>query len=291
VKHKIKVWVGVGAYVLASGAMVLSSATVSAEPSSEDLAQILKGEGLIPQPPTILAGGEGGEGGEGGGEGGEGGGEVPSAPTTFTPKEAPAAPAGGEGGAELSPGEQANADFQDQLSGAELLSALQQGGHIIYFRHAQTEKDYADQVTANVDDCSTQRMLSEVGWQQAKAIGEGFETNTIPVGQVISSQFCRAWQTADLAFGKYEKNPALNFPKAESYTEEQVAQMKANVMPLLTAVPESGTNTVIVGHDDIFESATGIYPDPQGMAYVITPDGNGGMEVIANLLPEEWSQF
>lgn len=198
---------------------------------------------------------------------------------------------GGEGGTELSPGEQANADFQDQLSGAELLSALQEGGHIIYFRHAQTEKDYADQVTANVDDCSTQRMLSEVGWEQAKVIGDGFEANSIPIGQVISSQFCRAWQTADLAFGTYEKDPALNFPKAEEYTEEQTAQMKANVMPLLTAVPESGTNTVIVGHDDIFEAASGIYPDPQGMAYVLTPDGNGGFEIIANLLPEEWSQF
>lgn len=198
---------------------------------------------------------------------------------------------GGEGGTQMSPGEQANADFQDQLSGAELLSALQEGGHIIYFRHAQTEKDYADQVTANVDDCSTQRMLSEVGWEQAKVIGDGFEANSIPVGQVISSQFCRAWQTADLAFGTYEKNPALNFPKAEDYTEEQVAQMKAKVMPLLTTVPESGTNTVIVGHDDIFEAASGIYPDPQGLAYVLTPDGNGGFEIVANLLPEEWSQF
>jgi broad specificity phosphatase PhoE len=198
---------------------------------------------------------------------------------------------GGEGGEELSPGEQANADFQDKLSGAELLSALQQGGHIIYFRHAQTEKDYADQVTADVNDCSTQRMLSEVGWQQAKAIGEGFKANSIPVGQVISSEFCRAWQTADLAFGKYEKNPALNFPKAEEYTEEQTAQMKANVMPLLTAVPESGTNTVIVGHDDIFEAATGIYPDPQGMAYVLKPDGNGSFEILANMLPEEWLQL
>ena len=24
---------------------------------------------------------------------------------------------------------------------------------------------------------------------------------------------------------------------------------------------------------------------------VVTPDGNGGMEVIANMLPEEWSQL
>ena len=94
-----------------------------------------------------------------------------------------------------------------------------------------------------------------------------------------------------MASGKYEKKPALNFLPFEDYTDEQVAQMKDNVMPLLTAEPESGTNTVIVGHDDIFESATGIYPDPQGMAYVVKPDANGGMEVIANMLPEEWSQL
>ena len=198
---------------------------------------------------------------------------------------------GGEGGAELSPGEQANADFQDKLSGAELLSALQEGGHVIYFRHAQTEKDYADQVSADVNNCSTQRTLSEEGWQQAQAIGEGFEANSIPVDNVISSEYCRAWQTAQIAFGQYEKNPVLNFLPFEDYTEEQVAQMKANVMPLLTAVPENGTNTVIVGHDDIFESATGIYPAPQGIAYIVTPDGNGGFELVANMLPEEWSQL
>ncbi len=177
------------------------------------------------------------------------------------------------------------------MSRAELLNALQQGGHVIYFRHAQTEKDYADQVTADVNNCSTQRVLSETGWQQAQAIGEAFEEKAIPVGEVISSQYCRAWKTAGLAFGRYEKNPALNFLPFEDYTDEQVAQMKANVMPLLTVVPETGANTVIVGHDDIFESATGIYPDPQGMAYILKPDGNGSFEILANMLPEEWSQL
>lgn len=188
----------------------------------------------------------------------------------------------------MTPGEQANADFQDKVTGAELLEALQQGGHVIYFRHAQTEKDYADQVTADVNNCATQRVLNETGWQQARTIEAAFEENSIPVGRVISSQYCRAWKTADLAFGKYEKNPALNFLPFEDYTDEQVEQMKSNVMPLLTAMPESGTNTVIVGHDDIFESATGIYPDPQGMSYVLKPDGNGSFEILANMMPEDW---
>ncbi|NJO94879.1 MAG: histidine phosphatase family protein [Pleurocapsa sp. CRU_1_2] len=198
---------------------------------------------------------------------------------------------GGEGDTQLSPGEQANADFQDKMSGAELLSELQNGGYVIYFRHTQTEKDYADQVTANVNDCSTQRVLSEEGVQQALAIGDAFAASEIPLGKVTTSEYCRAWNSAALAFGNYEKDPALNFLPFEDYTDEQMEKMKANVTPLLTAVPEDGTNNIIVGHDDIFEAATGIYPDPQGMAYVVKPDGNGGFEVMANLLPEEWAEL
>ncbi|MFM2311904.1 MAG: hypothetical protein RLZZ04_1180 [Cyanobacteriota bacterium] len=198
---------------------------------------------------------------------------------------------GGEGDEELSPGEQANADFEDKMSSSELLSELQSGGYVIYFRHTQTEKDYADQVTANVNDCSTQRVLSEVGVQQALEIGDSFLAAEIPVGKVTTSEYCRAWTTAAVAFGDYEKDSALNFLPFEDYTDEQMEQMKDNVTPLLTAVPEDGTNDVIVGHDDIFESATGIYPDPQGMAYVVKPDGNGGFEVMANLLPEEWAEL
>lgn len=205
------------------------------------------------------------------------------------------APEGGKGGEgeDYSEGEQANADFKDKLSGPVLLSALQKGGHVIYFRHAQTEKDYADQADPNLDliDCETQRKLNDVGEKQAKDIGAAFKEKNIPVGEVITSEYCRAWKTADLAFGRHKKNPKLNFLPFEDYTDAQVEEMKANVMPLLTAAPESGKNTVIVGHDDIFEAATGIYPDPQGMAYVLTPDGNGGFELQANMLPDEWAKL
>ncbi|EDX84138.1 phosphoglycerate mutase family protein [Synechococcus sp. PCC 7335] len=198
-----------------------------------------------------------------------------------------------EKAADYTAGEQANADFEDQLSSAELLSALQEGGHVIYFRHAQTEKDYADQADPNMslDDCETQRKLNDIGEQQAEVIGTAFTEKEIPVGEVITSEYCRAWKTADIAFGRYTKDPQLNFLPFEDYTDEQVEEMRANVMPLLTAVPAEGQNTVIVGHDDIFEAATGIYPAPQGIAYVLTPDGNGEFLLQANMLPEEWTQL
>ena len=173
---------------------------------------------------------------------------------------------------------------------AELLDALRGGGHIIYLRHAQTEADYADQVNADPNDGSTQRVLSEAGWHQAKSIGRGVRALGIPVGTVYASEYFRAWQTADLAFGRYEKREELNFLPFEEYTAEQIEEMRDRLRPLLAAVPAEGTNTVIVGHDDPFEAATGIYPEPQGVAYILKPNGNGGYATLARVPSEAWEQ-
>lgn len=169
-----------------------------------------------------------------------------------------------------------------------LIAALAGGGHVIYLRHAQTERDYADQVTADPADCATQRVLSEEGWHQAREIGARIAALGIPVGEVRSSEYCRAWQTADLAFGRYEKDPALNFAPAEDYDAAQWSAMAAGVLPYLTVPPADGGNRVVVGHDDPFEAATGIYPEPQGVAYVIRPGGDGGFEILGHIPPDGW---
>ena len=183
------------------------------------------------------------------------------------------------------------AAFDDKLSGAELLDALKSGGLVIFIRHAETERDYADQVGAVIGDCSTQRPLSEAGWQQARAIGKAFEALRIPVGEVFSSEYCRAWQTADLAFGRHQKTPDLNFEPAENYSDGQIAAMRDRMASQLAAVPKDGSNTVLVGHDDPFEAATGIYPEPMGIAFVIRPAGDGHFASLADLAAEEWSKL
>lgn len=181
--------------------------------------------------------------------------------------------------------------FVETMTDPELLSALQDGGFVIYFRHAQTESDYADQVTADPTNCATQRQLSSAGFEQTRAIRVGFTETDIPVGDVLASQYCRAWQTADLAFGRSERLADLNFPASEEYDDAQVEQMRQALTPLLTAEPPAGQNTVIVGHDDLFDAVTGLYPEPQGIAYVVDPDGAGGFELVANVLPEQWSDL
>ena len=169
-----------------------------------------------------------------------------------------------------------------------LIKRMQKGGVILYFRHASTEKDYADQINAKVNDGSTQRVLSEKGWHEAVHIGRAIRYYDIPVGKVISSEYFRAWQTAWLAFGKYEKNEDLNFLPFAEFTKEQMEKMKKQVVPFLSTKPEKGKNTVIVAHDDPFEAATGIYPDPQGICYVLEPKGKGSFNILGFVEASAW---
>jgi broad specificity phosphatase PhoE len=180
---------------------------------------------------------------------------------------------------------------ENPMEPAELVDALRGGGHVIFIRHGQTEKDYADQIDAVMGDCSTQRTLSEAGWQESRDIGAAFERLAIPVGEVVSSEYCRAWQTASLAFGNYKKTADLNFEPAEEYTEEQVQAMRERMTPHLSKAPSQGENTVLVGHDDPFEAATGIYPEPMGVTYVMKPQGNGEFEILGHIPPDAWSDI
>lgn len=202
--------------------------------------------------------------------------------------------AAGQGGEGAEGGEgNSNAKFKNKVTNKELLTGLREGGYVIYIRHTQTTKDYADQADPKLDlsNCDTQRKLSAKGVTQAKNIGLAFTKANIPVGDVLASDYCRSWKAADLAFGRHVKTPALNFVKSEKYDDAQKLQMSNAVTPLLAAPPKPKTNTVIVGHDDVFDAATGIYPEPQGMAYILKPDGKGKFEILANMKAEGWANL
>ena len=192
---------------------------------------------------------------------------------------------------DLSEAEFNNDSFKNKFEGKKLLKKLQRGGFVIYMRHATTETDYADQAdpNLNLDDPSTQRMLSAQGIQEATDIGKGFKANDIIVGNIFSSEYQRAKDTADLAFGKYQENPNLNFLPFEDYTDEQLDTYHDRIAPMISKKPKgSRKNTVIIGHDDPFEGTTNIYPDPQGTSYIIKPNDDS-YDIIAKLQPSDWS--
>jgi hypothetical protein len=104
-----------------------------------------------------------------------------------------AAPVGAQGGGQ---------QLTPRLQGMPLMEALRQGGYTIFIRHTATEKSTPDQNLFDIDDCSTQRNLSDEGKRQAERIGRSFEKLGIPVGEVLSSPYCRCMETGKLAFGK-----------------------------------------------------------------------------------------
>jgi hypothetical protein len=177
---------------------------------------------------------------------------------------------------------------EDQYTSGELIDMLKQGGLVVYIRHGSTESDYADQITADPSDGSTQRVLSEKGWNEAIHIGNAFKFYNIPVGNVVTRQYFRAWQTAYLAFGKYKKKARLNFLPYEDYTPKQIRRMKRRTMPFVSRPVRPGVNRIIVGHDDPFEAVSGIYPEPQGVAYVLKPKSGAGFEVLGHIPPDGW---
>ncbi len=179
--------------------------------------------------------------------------------------------------------------FVNKLSTADLLKALQGGGYVIFFRHTKTDPTTVDLPKVLLSDCSTQKSLGKDGKLQAAVIAKAFVDLKIPVGKVYASEYCRAWETAQLLFGHYEKKAALD--TGHSRTPDQVAATKKAVLPLLSAVPTPKKNTVLVSHDDVFLDATGMMPKLPGTAYIIKPDGKGSFDIVASLLVEDWQKL
>jgi phosphohistidine phosphatase SixA len=88
-------------------------------------------------------------------------------------------------------------------------AALRQPGAVALIRHARAPGT-GDPPGFRPGDCATQRNLSEEGRAQARRLGEALRTRGIVVGRVLSSEWCRARDTAMLAFGAAEAFPALN---------------------------------------------------------------------------------
>ncbi len=101
-----------------------------------------------------------------------------------------------------------------------IISKLQSGGNIVFIRHALAPGS-GDPENINLNDCNTQRNLSENGIEQAKKIGEFFQNNKIPIDIVLSSEWCRCKDTAKYAFQNYKTFTALN-----SFYDEKFYKLK-----------------------------------------------------------------
>jgi len=174
------------------------------------------------------------------------------------------------------------------LAGAELLAALRAGGYVLYFRHADTDHSRQDQRPVNLDDCATQRVLTEKGRQNSRAIGEAIRALDVPIGAVLASPLCRTVDTAVLAFGSAQKSMATREAGPDpAGSPSRYAALRV----LLSTAPPVGKNTAIVGHGYPYYSLIGRGQMlEEGEAAVLRPQGTS-FEEVARLGLKEWREL
>ncbi len=92
---------------------------------------------------------------------------------------------------------------------AALVKTLRQGGCVVLVRHAVTVPGLGDPPGMQLNDCSTQRDLSEEGRRQSRAMGHWFRSHGLVPEAVRSSQWCRCLNTAKEAFGPLNFDPPI----------------------------------------------------------------------------------
>lgn len=179
-------------------------------------------------------------------------------------------------------------DPEHALAGKALASALKQGGYVIYFRHADTGPAYMEQ-GVDLKRCETQRNLNDNGREEARLIGQEFKRLGIPIGEVLSSEFCRCRETAELAFGRYKVETMLTGVSRSAEAAPRRERSIAALKNLLATEPASAVNTVLMSHGFNLWDAADFHLGVQGEAAIFRPDGNGGYALVARVLPREWS--
>ncbi len=95
---------------------------------------------------------------------------------------------------------------------AKLWAALRDGKAFAIMRHALAPGT-GDPDNFKINDCSTQRNLSDIGRKQAVKIGNRFRRNGIKKANVFTSQWCRCRETAKLL----DLGPAIDLPPLNSF--------------------------------------------------------------------------
>lgn len=165
------------------------------------------------------------------------------------------------------------------IVGVALVDALRKGGYTLYFRHTATDFSRLDGPVKQYDDCTTQRMLSDKGRDEAKTISAAIRALKIPIGEVLASPYCRTMETAKLMFGRAQKANAVREGAEDNYP--QLKQLLAK------PISPDGTNRMIVGHGIPFRAIAGAPHLGEGEAAVLRPLRNRYV-VVARIAIADW---
>lgn len=165
---------------------------------------------------------------------------------------------------------------------ARVWALLARPGHVVLMRHADAPGT-GDPAHFRLGDCATQRNLGERGRDQARRLGEEFRRRAIPVALVLTSQWCRTRETAELmALAPIEDEPtALNsFFGRPGERDAATAALRRR----LAALPAGAGAVILVTHQVNITALTGVFP-ASGEMVVLRRDDSGAVATVGRLPP------
>lgn len=160
-------------------------------------------------------------------------------------------------------------------------ATLHNTDNIYLLRHALAP-GIGDPEHFNINDCHTQRNLSEEGRSQAVKIGKKLRNNLKKIPHVFSSQWCRCKETAQiLDLGAVTELPILNsFFENFHLKDNQTTQLKDWL-----SQHNNKTSIILVTHQVNITALTGVYPS-SGEIVVIRMTNAGGVQVVGRISPD-----
>ncbi len=124
-----------------------------------------------------------------------------------------------------------------------LLGELRSGA-VLLMRHTQTTAGVGDPPGWRVERCDSQRNLDASGIAHAKRIGQWFAAHQVRAAIVRNSPWCRARDTATLAFGRHDDWAALS----NIFEDRSGADAQATAVRQYAQSSKPGELVVLVSH-------------------------------------------
>ena len=159
-----------------------------------------------------------------------------------------------------------------------LLNALDSvNADILFLRHALAP-GFGDPDNFDLKDCDTQRNLDAKGRSQAAKIGEELRLRNIEFTEILSSQWCRCKETANLLeLGKWKEFAGLNsFFQNYANKEETMALLNHKFKFLNKGL------TLMITHQVVIREVTGKVVSSGGMAAFNSKTGQSVVFQLSN---------
>lgn len=185
----------------------------------------------------------------------------------------------------------AGPQFTERLATRDTLAQMRKGSFTLYLRHAITDNSKPDRLPAvDLDDCATQRPLTDQGRVMAARVGQAIRAARLPINHIHISPMCRVKDTAAAAFPgrQVEMDPRLMY--TGNLTDAQKAPIVANTRRLLSQAVAAGSNRLVIAHGPNLMDLMGYFPK-EATLVIFRPKGDAGFEYVASIPPDLWTDL